>query len=110
ILLSGATHELALDHLPPDTALRDLGLHRLRDLERPEHVFQLLLPDLDADFPPLRSLSAAPNNLPLQITSFIGREREIDAVKRLLPSARLLTLTGPACVCHTPPRLPRSPH
>ncbi|HSH81837.1 MAG TPA: adenylate/guanylate cyclase domain-containing protein, partial [Herpetosiphonaceae bacterium] len=96
-LLSHVTHELVRDHLPAGTALRDLGEHRLKDLIRPEHVFQLVAPDLPSDFPPLRTLENRPNNLPLQLTPFIGRERELAAVcERLLDvTTRLVTLTGP---------------
>src|SRR5204863_1042125 len=68
--------------------------HRLRDLARPERIFQLLHPDLPPDFPPLRSLEAFTHNLPVQLTSFIGREREMAEVKRLLTTTHLLTLTG----------------
>src|SRR5262249_49531359 len=74
--------------------LRSLGSHRLRDLQRPEQVYQLLHPELPADFPPLKSLDALPNNLPRQLTRFIGREQAILEVKRLLASSALLTLTG----------------
>ena len=72
------------------------GEHRLRDLGRPEQVFQLLHPALPTEFPPLKSLDnpQLPNNLPQQVTSFIGREKEIEAVKTLLGKTRLLTLTG----------------
>src|SRR5262245_15105508 len=94
VLLSGATQELVQDELPPGASLRELGSHRLRDLQRPEQVYQLLHPELPADFPPLKSLDALPNNLPRQLTRFIGREREIAEVKRLLASSALLTLTG----------------
>ena len=80
MLLSQATADLVRDALPAGAGLRDLGEHRLRDLARPEHVFQLLHPDLPADFPPLRSLDAYPHNLPLQLTSFVGRERELAEV------------------------------
>ncbi len=76
-------------------APRDLGEHRLRDLARPERVFQLLAPGLTSDFPPLTSLDARPNNLPLAATSFVGRQREIADLGALLGSVRLLTLTGP---------------
>ena len=72
-LLSLATAELVRDALPVGASLRDLGNHRLKDLQRPEQVFQLLHPDLPADFPPLKSLDTLPNNLPRQLTSFIGR-------------------------------------
>jgi predicted ATPase/class 3 adenylate cyclase len=94
VLLSGATQELVQDDLPPGSSLRDLGRHRLRDLQRPEQVYQLFAPDLPAHFPPLRSLEAFRHNLPVQLTSFIGRKREMAEVKRLLAESRLLTLTG----------------
>ncbi len=96
ILLSDVTQELNRDHLPPGVALKNLGEQRLRDLARPETVFQVLRPDLLADFSPLRSLDSAelPNNLPQQLTSFIGREKEAEHVKALLSKTRLLTLTG----------------
>ena len=83
------------DALPDGASLRDLGEHRLKDLQRPEHLFQVVLPDLPADFPPLRTLDAVPHNLPLQLTSFVGRERELAEVAGLLGTQRLLTLTGP---------------
>jgi len=96
ILLSLATEELVRDHLPANTALRDMGERRLKDLIRPERVYQIIAPELPADFPPLLTLDARPNNLPAQATPFIGRESEIRAVKEHLSSAsvRLLTLTG----------------
>jgi len=94
ILLSAAVQELVCEHLPAGTTLRDLGDCRLQDLTRPEHTFQLIAPDLPTDFPPLRSLEAFAHNLPVQLTTFIGRERELSEVKRLLTSHRLLTLTG----------------
>jgi predicted ATPase/class 3 adenylate cyclase len=94
IVLSQATYEVIADH-PPDSAdLRDLGAHRLRDLARPEHVWQLCHPDLLDEFPPVLSLDGVPNNLPSQLTTFIGREAELDLVQRLLGETRLLTLTG----------------
>ena len=97
ILLSHVTRELVRDHLPPGAELRDMGEHRLKDLIRPEHVFQLVAPDLPADFPSLKTLDNRPNNLPLQLTPFIGREGELEAVRQRLeqPDVRLLTLTGP---------------
>lgn len=80
--------------LPPKAGLRDLGLHRLKDLQAPEHVWQLVHPALPGDFAPLRSLDYLPTNLPRQMTRFIGREQEMREVKRLLPKTPLLTLTG----------------
>src|SRR4029079_13359246 len=75
-------------------SLCDLGIHGLKDLQQPERLFQLLHPDLPSDFPPLRSLEAFAHNLPRQLTSFIGREKEMDEIKRLLATTPLLTLTG----------------
>jgi predicted ATPase/class 3 adenylate cyclase len=94
-LLSEATRLLVCDRMPPCVGLRDLGVHRLRDLSRPERVYQLLHPDLLDAFPPLASLEARLTNLPVQMTSFIGREREIGDVRERLNRHRLLTLTGP---------------
>jgi predicted ATPase/class 3 adenylate cyclase len=94
VLFSLPTEELVRDSLPPGVQLRALGEHRLRDLARPEQLFQLVTQDLPSQFPALRSLESVPNNLPVQLTSFIGRERELGEVKRLLASSRLLTLTG----------------
>jgi predicted ATPase/class 3 adenylate cyclase len=95
-LLSLAAQELTRDALPAGMSLLDLGQHRLKDLRRPETVFQLLHPSLPAEFPPLSSLDnpALPNNLPQQVTSFIGREAQVAEVKALLTKTRLLTLTG----------------
>src|SRR5688572_3799708 len=97
MLLTEAAQQLSRGALPEAGALRDLGEHRLRDLLEPEHVFQLVHPDLPADFPSLRSLDARPHNLPLQPTPFLGREREVSEVVERLgrPDVRLLTLTGP---------------
>jgi len=76
MLLSLATQDLARDALPPGAGLRDLGEHPLRDLYRPERVFQLLHPDLPSDFPAIRTLATRPNNLPLQSTRFLaGKSR-----------------------------------
>jgi predicted ATPase/class 3 adenylate cyclase len=94
VLLSQSVATLAADRLPKDVTLRDLGQVRLRDLTSPEHLFQLLHPKLRQDFPALRSLESTPNNLPQQVTSFIGRERELAEVKRLFGTTRLLTLIG----------------
>ena len=94
ILLSRTTRDLIEHDLPEGLTLRDLGEHRLRDLAHPQHLFQVVTTDLPCDFPPLKSLNTLPNNLPVQLTSFIGREREIAEVKGLLSTAHLLTLTG----------------
>jgi predicted ATPase/DNA-binding SARP family transcriptional activator len=95
VLLSGAVRELVQDDLPRGAWLEDLGRHRLRDLQRSERIYQLRHPDLPSEFLPLPSLDTLPNNLPQQVTRFIGRQREIAEVKRLLASTRLLTVTGP---------------
>jgi predicted ATPase/class 3 adenylate cyclase len=94
ILLSHAVEVLAASDLSPGVSLRDLGAHRLKDLREPEHLLQVVYQDLPSDFPPLRSLDVLPNNLPMHLTSFVGREREKAEIKRLLTTARLLTLTG----------------
>jgi class 3 adenylate cyclase len=96
-LLSQVTHELVRDALPPDVRLVDMGEHRLKDLTRPEHIFQIVAPGLPSDFPPLKTLENRPNNLPLQPTPLIGRERELGEVEKLLrrEEVLLVTLTGP---------------
>ncbi len=94
ILVSEVTYGLVAKDLPDGMSLRDLGEHRLRDLAHPHRLFQVLAPDLSVDFPQIRSLDAHHHNLPIQLTSFIGRTREIGEVKRLLGAARLVTLTG----------------
>ena len=112
VLLSGATAELVADSLPDGTRLRDLGSHRLKDLGRPEQVFQLEAGFLAAGFPPLASLDnpELPNNLPTILSPFIGRDRELAEVRDQLRASRLLTLTGPAAAarpgsrCRPPPR------
>ena len=93
-VLSQTTYDLVRDALPAGAGLRDLGAHRLKDLQRPERVFQLTAPGLPGDFPALRTLDALPHNLPLQLTSFVGRERELGEVAALLAGGRLLTITG----------------
>ncbi|MBI3973469.1 MAG: adenylate/guanylate cyclase domain-containing protein [Chloroflexi bacterium] len=97
IVISGAVREIVRDHLPESIGLRDLGERRLKDLIRPEHIFQLVARDLPAAFPPLKTLDLRPHNLPAQSTPLIGREPEVAAVSERLrrPEVRLLTLTGP---------------
>src|SRR5215218_7073236 len=97
IILSSPAQELVRDQLPVGVELRDLGEHRLKDLARPERIFELLAPELPAGFPPLRTLESRPNNLPMQPTPLVGREREVGEVRGriLAPEVRLLTLTGP---------------
>jgi predicted ATPase/class 3 adenylate cyclase len=87
--------------MPADASLRELGVVLLRGLDRPERVYQLLHPDLVQDFPPLRSLDTTPNNLPEQLTSFIGRDDDVAHVRQLLQSARLVTLLGPGGIGKT---------
>jgi predicted ATPase/class 3 adenylate cyclase len=93
-LVSRAARDLVLDSLPAGVQLRSLGTHGLRDFPTPEEVFQLVHPEIEADFAPLRSLDTLPNNLPQQLTSFVGRQEELALVDRLLRSSRLVTLTG----------------
>ncbi|MBA2373385.1 MAG: adenylate/guanylate cyclase domain-containing protein, partial [Chloroflexi bacterium] len=95
VVLSGAARILVEDDLPADVSVRDLGSHRLKDLKAPERLSQLVIAGLPADFPALRSLDARPNNLPTQLTTFVGRERELSEALELLRHTRLLTLTGP---------------
>ena len=95
VLLSGATAALASTALPDDVGLRDLGPHRLKDLDLPIGIQQLEIGGLDSSFPPIKSLDTAGGNLPRQLTSFVGREAELAAVASLLAESRLLTLTGP---------------
>jgi predicted ATPase/class 3 adenylate cyclase/DNA-binding CsgD family transcriptional regulator len=94
-VLSGATEDIVVDRLPDGAWLTDLGTHALRDLPRPERVVQLCHPDLRDEFPPLRTpQSFGVHNLPVQLTSFVGRKAEIEEVRRLLADSRLVTLTG----------------
>jgi predicted ATPase/class 3 adenylate cyclase len=94
ILLSAEVAELMRGYLPSDVVLRDVGQHRMKGLIQLEHLFQVVVPDLPAEFPPLASLEEFPNNLPVQLTSFIGREKEMAEIKAMLNSARLVSLTG----------------
>ncbi len=94
ILISGVTAGIVRGALPDESSLIDLGHHRLRDVTEMEHVFQLTHPELRTDFPPLKSLSNFRQNLPVQLTSFIGRERERKSVRALINNHRLVTLIG----------------
>ncbi len=94
VLLSQAVADDVREILPTAISLRDLGKVRLKDLSTPEHVYQVVHPQLRQQFPALRSLEATPNNLPQQTTSFIGREKELGELRQLLAKTRLLTLTG----------------
>jgi predicted ATPase/class 3 adenylate cyclase len=97
VLLSESTRHLVAHNLLPHVTLRDLGLHRLKDLQNPEHVFQACAPGLRKDFPPLRSIQSGPGTLPADGTPLVGRAAELRALRRLLTEehARLVTLTGP---------------
>ena len=95
MLLSDATRALVEPSLPSGVHLRDLGDHRLKDIARPEHLYQLCADGLRSDFPPPRSLESRPNNLPVSPTPFVSRRRELQEIRELLRGARLLSLTGP---------------
>jgi predicted ATPase/class 3 adenylate cyclase/DNA-binding CsgD family transcriptional regulator len=103
VLLSQTTRELVQHALPEGVHLQDLGAHRLKDLQQPSQLFQLVIPGLPADFPPLKTLDSYPNNLPLQPTPFLGREKEVNAIQQLLmrEDVRLVTLTGPGGIGKT---------
>ena len=94
ILLSNSTAELVRGELPEQVSIHDMGKHSLKGLVNPDHLWQPLAPDLPADFPPLHSLNSISNNLPVQLTSFIGREKEMAEIKQALAEHRLVTLTG----------------
>ena len=95
IVISEATAPLAESHLPPGCELLDLGKHRLKDLSEAETLFQVVVPGMRHDFPPLHTLDLVHHNLPVQVTSFVGRTREIAEARRLLATNRILTLLGP---------------
>jgi predicted ATPase/class 3 adenylate cyclase len=96
VLLSQATAELVYDHLPEGVALRDLGEHPLKDLGRPEHIYQAVTHDLPQDFPPLKTVAMRPYNLPASTTPFVGRAAELAQIETLLqdPQCRLISLVG----------------
>jgi len=95
VILSGPAAAMLRDRLPPGIGLIDLGLHRLKDLAQPESVFHVTGPDLRHDFPALRSLTTLPHNLPIQLTSFVGRARDLESLTALIGSQRLVSLLGP---------------
>jgi predicted ATPase/class 3 adenylate cyclase len=101
ILVSDAARVLIGPTLPEGVRLLDLGEHRLKDLATAEHLYQAVAPGLPSAFPPVRSLDTLPNNLPRQLSTFVGRTREIAAAEERLASASLLTLTGPGGVGKT---------
>jgi predicted ATPase/class 3 adenylate cyclase len=101
VLVSEATRALVEGSLPAGLGLRDLGAHRLKDLAKPEHLYQLLIEGTPDVFPTLRTLDGTPNNLPTQLTSFVGRSAMVAEAKRLLQASRLLTLTGPGGIGKT---------
>jgi predicted ATPase/class 3 adenylate cyclase len=101
VLLTRATEQLLVDQLPGGAALLDLGLHKLKDLTRPEHVFQLVDIDRPAEFPRIQWLPGALTNLPVQLTEFIGRDQELRKLLELDRQTRLLTLIGPGGVGKT---------
>jgi predicted ATPase/class 3 adenylate cyclase len=94
VLLSAAAVDLARELLGPEDFI-DLGEHRLKDLSQPERIFQLRAPELPAEFPPLRTLERYRHNLPIQLTSLVGRDQEAEEVAKLVRGSRLVTLTGP---------------
>ncbi len=95
VLLSDATRALTADDVPDGVSVRSLGPHRLRDLDRPEPLHQLVIEGLPSDFPPLAAADGPAGNLPNRLTSFVGRDRELETLERLLGESALVTLTGP---------------
>jgi predicted ATPase/class 3 adenylate cyclase/DNA-binding CsgD family transcriptional regulator len=95
ILVSSTAENLLREQVPEHITLRNMGLQKFAGVPSPVRVFQVIAPDLPTEFLPLRTIDNLPNNLPTQLTSFVGRERELADVKRLLQSTRLLTLIGP---------------
>lgn len=95
ILISGATENLLRGQFQKDIDLHDMGKHNFKDVPQAVRVFQVIAPDLQTEFPPLRTIDILPNNLPTQLTSFVGREKELVDVKKLLYDTHMLTLIGP---------------
>ena len=94
ILLSQTAHDLTRDKLPENAKLQDMGERHLKNVIRSEHIYQLTIPDLPSEFAPLNTLESFNHNLPAQLTSFIGREKEMDEIKKLVAANRIVTLTG----------------
>ncbi len=94
VLVSHATQELIRDEMPEAVTLLDMGERHLKDMIRPEHIYQLVIANLPSDFPPIKTLDMRRHNLPAQMTSFIGRENELAEIKQVLNEHRLVTLTG----------------
>ena len=94
ILCSQSTADLVRDSLPQNVELIDLGEHTLRDLSRPERLYQVSAPGLERSFAPLQSVAAFPGNLPLQVTSFVGRREELAELSEVLDESRMVTITG----------------
>jgi predicted ATPase len=101
ILVSQTTRDLIAGGLPPGVSLTDLGEHHLKDLVAPVRIFAAVAAGLPTEFPPLKTLEGRPNNLPRQLSTFVGRERELAEAREILSSAPLLTLTGPGGVGKT---------
>ena len=103
VLLSASAAQLCRHDVPPGASLVDLGKHRLKDLLQPERVFQVSHPALQVEFPPLKTLTGRPNNLPMQTSELVGREEALRAIREQLadPSVRLLTLIGPGGIGKT---------
>ena len=94
VVVSGVVADMLGKQLPEGASLRALGSHRLKDLQSPERVYQLIAADLPSDFKPLRSLAAVPNNLPLQATGLVGRDADVSKIRDLLRESTLVTITG----------------
>ena len=94
VLVSLATHELLHGELPEGVTLRDMGERMLKDMIRPEHIYQLVIANLPSDFPPLKTIDLYRHNIPAQMTSFIGREKQRGEIKQALNENRLVSLTG----------------
>ena len=94
VLISLATQELIQHELAEDVTLRDMGERLLKDMARPEHIYQLVIANLPSDFPPIKTLDVVRHNIPAQMTSFIGRKKEMAEIKQILLEHRLVTLTG----------------